>query len=65
MAVSEQCIDNNAQLSKFFLNGEAKTVFGFLLFIIEVAILKIIYKTASSNINLTLKVIGRMILPLA
>ena len=36
-----------------------------ILFKFEVAILKIIYNMASSNNNLTLKVIGRMILPLA
>ena len=34
-----------------------------ILFIIEVAILKIIYNMANSNINLTLKVTARMILP--
>ena len=36
-----------------------------ILFKFEVAILKIMYKRASSNINLTLKVTGTMILPLA
>ena len=36
-----------------------------ILFIFKVAILKTIYNMASSNINLTLKVTDRMILPLA
>ena len=35
------------------------------LFVFEVAILKIMYNMVSSNINLTLKVTGTMILPSA
>ena len=65
-------VDKTAQLNKFFLNAVATTGLIFLLdiriiFILEVAILKTIYNTriSSSNINLTLKVNGRMIFPLA
>ena len=50
-------VDNTVQLKKI--------VFVLILFIFEVTILKIIYNMASLNIKLTLKVKGKMILPVA
>ena len=62
-------VDNSAQLYKILFNAMSTRGFFFLYMIIlfkfEVAILKILYNTASLNKNLTLKVTGRMIFTLA
>ena len=62
-------VNDTAQLNKFF-KRRSNNVLCFLLyililFIFEVAILKIIYNMARSSINLTLEVSGRMMFPLA
>ena len=66
-----QCnVDKIAQLNKFNLTQCQRGASFYLLytsmiilFKFEVVILKLIHNMASSNINLTLKVIGSMILP--
>ena len=63
-------VDKTVQLNKFYLKQWQPGVSFYLLYIIilfkfEVAILQIMSNMASSNINLTLRVTGRMIFPLA
>ena len=63
-------VDKGVQLNKFYLTQWQRGASFYLLYMIilfkfKVALLKIMYIIASSNISLTLKVTGKMILSLA